>query len=268
MGLIFDIHSAKRYESWHTSPQGVAMDHFFQAYTPLLLEPLSGDRVLDIGCGSGNHLYYLKQLGLHITGVDASPYMISKAKERLGGGCMLKTGMAEDLPFEDNEFDLAIFVNTLEFLNDPFQALREAGRVARRKILINVINSFSWYDLAYKLRGLYHDFHLIHFNSFNLWQLKSGIYTIFGRVPIIWKSTPFFPTLFEKMSRFFPYFRQYAHCPFGSFLGISFNITYTIKTNNLPLKIRTNKAGQSITSGVTPVGQIKRTEENERGLSL
>jgi ubiquinone/menaquinone biosynthesis C-methylase UbiE len=163
--------------------------------------------------------------------------------------------MAENLPFEDNEFDLAVFVNTIEFLDNPIQALREAGRVVRRKIMIHVVNSLSWSDLTYRLEGMFDDSRLIRFNSFHLWELKSDIYSVFGKVPVMWKSTPCFPPMFEKLGGFLPFVRQMTHCPFGSFLGVSFTIAYTMKTDNLRLKIRANKA-RSITGSVTPVGRV------------
>ena len=131
MGLIFDIRAARLYESWYKSPKGKLMDSFFESIVPTLLDPQKGEKVLEIGCGSGNQLLYLSKLGLDIYGIDASPYMISLARERLGNRCTLKTGMAEDLPFGDNEFDISLLINSLEFLDDPVETLREAGRVTK-----------------------------------------------------------------------------------------------------------------------------------------
>ncbi|MBW1912155.1 MAG: methyltransferase domain-containing protein, partial [Deltaproteobacteria bacterium] len=92
MSLIFDIRSARLYETWYQSPWGKAMDGFVEKLTPSLLNPQPGERILDIGCGSGNHLLIFNKLGLDISGVDASPYMVSMARERLGDRCSLKTG--------------------------------------------------------------------------------------------------------------------------------------------------------------------------------
>jgi ubiquinone/menaquinone biosynthesis C-methylase UbiE len=92
MGLIFDINTAKLYESWCHSPQGKAVEQSAERVFLTLLDPQPGERVLDIGCGDGNHLLFFSKLGLDISGIDASPYMISKARERLGRQCFLKTG--------------------------------------------------------------------------------------------------------------------------------------------------------------------------------
>ncbi|MBN1847859.1 MAG: methyltransferase domain-containing protein [Deltaproteobacteria bacterium] len=257
MGLIFDIHSAKRYESWYLSDEGKSFHKFIEQYAPLLLDPHPGEKILDIGCGSGRHLQFLSSLGMDITGVDASPYMINKAKERLGNRSVLKTGSAEDLPFEDNEFDLSVFMNTLEFLDDPSSALREAGRVTRRRIFIGVVNGFSWHRMKNQVLGLFRRPLVTHMKPLNLWELQTHITKVFGQVPMTWKSTPLFSPFFRRLIGFTPIRYQEAHCPFGPFLGIGLRIAYTLKTDNLPLKLKVNKAGQPVAGGITSVGNLK-----------
>ena len=115
MGLIFDENSAGFYESWRRSSQSRAIERSMEQLVLSLIDPEPGERVLDIGCGIGNHLLMFNKLGLNVSGVDASPYMVQEAKSRLGHRSTIKVGMAEDLPFDDNEFDLAVLVNTLEF---------------------------------------------------------------------------------------------------------------------------------------------------------
>ena len=258
MGLIFDTHSARQYESWHASPKGKALDRFVENHIPTLLDPNPGEKVLDIGCGSGNHLQMLHHLGLDITGVDASPYMISKAREHLGDRGTLKTGVAEDLPFEDNEFDVAVFINTLEFLDDPVQALREAGRVAKKKVFICVLNNFSWYRLVDKLQSVLGVSLLGPTRFYNLWEIKSYVRAVFGQVPLVWKSAPILYPIFDKVGALLPDFCRKTHCPFGPFIGISLTIAYRIKTDNLPLKLRVRKASQPIAGEVTSLGGLKR----------
>lgn len=255
MSLIFDIRSARLYETWYQSPWGKAMDSFVEKLTPSLLNPQPGERILDIGCGSGNHLLIFNKLGLDISGVDASPYMVSMARERLGDRCLLKTGTAEDLPFEDNEFDLAVLINTLEFLDDPQQALREAGRVAKRKIFIVVINSLSWYWLFQKIQCPFQETLLNHVRPYNLWKLKSSVQAAYGRVPIEWESTPTVSPLLRKTRESLSGIGGgVSRSPFSRFLGLSATIVYTVKTDNLPLKIRVKETGQSVAEGITSMG--------------
>ena len=231
------------------------MDTFIETLIPELLEPRHKERVLDIGCGAGNHLLFLNKLGLDITGIDASPYMISLAGKRLGHRCTLKTGLAEDLPFDDNEFDLAVLIHTLDFLDNPVQALREAGRVAKRKVFIGVVNSLSWHIINDKLKGLNTETISRYSKSFTLWELQSHIKRAYGSVPVAWRSDRIWPRFLDRLCGFLSDGWSLKSCPFSSFLGIAATIKYTVKTNNLPLKIRVEKAGRSsVAEGITTMG--------------
>lgn len=270
MGLIFDIHTARLYESWCRSVQGRAMERGAERLILTLLEPQAGERVLDIGCGSGNHLLFFSQLGLDITGIDASPYMINRARERLGTRCSLNRGVAEDLPFEDNEFDLAVLINTLEFLDDPIKALREAGRVASRRVFIGVMNSLSWHFLRTRLSSPFRDSIFSHVRFYNLWELKSYVHLALGRVPLQWSCTQLWPPSVETMGLLKEGVMNLKHCPFGSMLGLSAKILYWLKTDKLPLKVRMKKARQSIASGLTieHFGCAEEVKGDERGLPI
>jgi SAM-dependent methyltransferase len=252
MGLVFDIRSARLYSSWSQSPQGRAVEKFVEVFIKELLDPQPGERALDIGCGHGDHLLFLNQLGLDISGVDASPYMLSRAKERLGHKCSLQKGRAEDLPFDDNEFDLSIMINTLEFLDDPLQALREAGRVTQRRIFIGVMNSLSWLFLRSKLQGLFHESLLQHIRFFHLWQLKAQIRAALGPVPLTWRSSRHGSPPSGGGSgaaaggQWTP-----DRWPIGSLLALQIDVAYSLKTENLSLKLGLEKTEQSTADGFT-----------------
>lgn len=241
MGLIFDKHIARHYESWCRSPHGRAIENSIEQLMLLLLDLKPGERALDIGCGTGSHLLILSKLGLNVSGIDASPYMIQKARERFGQRCELKTGMAEALPFDDNEFDLVVIINTLEFLDDALQALREAGRVANRKVFIGVINSLSCNGLSKKAQGLLGDPLFSHAKFYNIWQLKSLLQKAYGHVPVSWSCIEKPPFFIGKTGPPEKSFLSWKHFPFGSFLGISATMVPKVRTNNLPLKIRLKK---------------------------
>lgn len=92
------------------------------------IEP--GDRVLDIGCGSGVFLRLAADRGAEVTGIDASSALLELAAERVPGAD-LHAGEMEDLPFSDDSFDLVAGFNAFFFAENMTAALREAGRVAR-----------------------------------------------------------------------------------------------------------------------------------------
>ena len=270
MGLIFDINSARLYDSWYHSPKGRAMDKWVEDAVITLLNPRPGERILDIGCGAGNQLLFFNKMGLDLSGLDASPYMISRAKERLGNRCSLKIGKAEDLPYDDNEFDLAVLINTLEFLDDPQKALKEAARVAKRRVFIGVMNSFSWTCQCAKMQGLVRKSLFSGLKPYNLWELKSLVQGSLGNVPTGWHCGQIWPVFMGKIGGFLADQWRFNHCPFGAFLGLSITLTYWVRTEGHPLKIRLKKAGRSMVNGVTMenLKPVKEVQKNERSLSL
>ena len=60
-------------------------------------------------------------------------------------------GDAHALPFGDAAVDLALFVTTLEFLEHPATALREAVRVSRRGLVVLALNRWSLGGLSRRL---------------------------------------------------------------------------------------------------------------------
>jgi SAM-dependent methyltransferase len=92
------------------------------------LEP--GWRVLDIGCGAGSFLRLVADDGAEPSGLDASEGLIAFARARLPQAD-LRVGEMEELPWDDDSFDLVTGFNSFFFANDMVAALREARRVAR-----------------------------------------------------------------------------------------------------------------------------------------
>src|SRR5262245_16839042 len=81
----------------------------------VLLAPIPGERILDLGCGDGPLTKQLSDLGCEVLGVDASPEMIVAAKA-LGLDARVMDGQA--LEFND-EFD-AVFSNAaLHWMTEP-----------------------------------------------------------------------------------------------------------------------------------------------------
>lgn len=91
----------------------------------------AGDRLLDVGCGKAYLLYELTQVvpGLKVTGVDISEYGLANAKPEVRDNLQLAN--ANDLPFEDGAFDIAISLATYHnlYVFDALAALKEIQRV-------------------------------------------------------------------------------------------------------------------------------------------
>lgn len=270
MGCRFDREEAARYSSWARGEMGQAMDRWLESCLPGLLRFHPRERVLDIGSGLGSHMLILKKMGLDVTGVDASPYMIQRARERVGQGCELRAGLAEDLPFDDNSFDLSVMVNTLEFLEDPLQVLREAGRVTRRAVFIGVLNSVSWSGLMRRLSIRPPSPPMDHCRYFNLWELKGLMRRALGDVPIRWQSSSSLKPFVGRVCRMVSGSGHEPSLPFGAFLGISADVVYHLKTDNLTLRVPVRSRGRTIPDGAA-MGKHRRSSgvrSNERGLSV
>jgi SAM-dependent methyltransferase len=109
-------------------------------FKKLDIEP--GDRILDIGCGSGRHTaaaYRLKNVVA--IGADVNHAELIEAKERLkfhdqlgengGGKWGLTMADVSALPFEDHFFDLVICSEVLEHITEDKNAAREMIRVLK-----------------------------------------------------------------------------------------------------------------------------------------
>ena len=263
MGTIFDKNTANIYQDWCRSSQGRAIDRSIERLIVSLLDPKPGERVLDIGCGPGNHLLIFSKLGLNISGIDASAHMISKAEERFGHCCTLKTGAAESLPFEDNEFDLAVLINSLEFIDDPLQALKEAGRVANQKVFIGVLNSLSWNGLLRKTGGLFGDPLFGRARFYNFWQMKTLIRQAYGPVPVSWGCIKVIPSCVERLLPEEKDLTDERHSPFGFFLGFAVTMVYRLRTDNLPIKVKSKKSSLSLI-GARTMETLKAGKRSER----
>jgi len=97
-----------------------------------VLRRLAADsvKVLDAACGTGRHAAFLDPLGCEVVGIDQSREMLDVARAKLPG-VRFELGSLEHLPFDDDEFDLAVVSLALCHLDDPATALTELARVVR-----------------------------------------------------------------------------------------------------------------------------------------
>ena len=96
------------------------------------LSDSSGARVLDLGCGAGHVSFHVAPLAGEVVAYDLSEQMLavvaSAAAERGLGNILTHQGVAEQLPFEDGEFDFVFSRYSAHHWRDVGQALREGGR--------------------------------------------------------------------------------------------------------------------------------------------
>lgn len=93
----------------------------------------NGDRVLDIGCGTGflvNDINSQNIQELAITGIDISPDMVQIAKEHFPD-MDFKVADATELPFKDNSIDKVSSMQTFAYIDNYQRAMKEVFRVLK-----------------------------------------------------------------------------------------------------------------------------------------
>jgi ubiquinone/menaquinone biosynthesis C-methylase UbiE len=117
-----------------------AYDRFMGRYSRLLSGQLAdvvpvraGQRVLDVGCGTGALTGELvRRLGAAaVVAVDPSDPFVVATRER-HPGVEVQRATAESLPFADGAFDVALAQLVVHFMQDPVAGLSEMRRVTRR----------------------------------------------------------------------------------------------------------------------------------------
>ena len=154
MDTAFNEEAAAGYEAWYETAEGARADELEKAVLQHALRELpKGAEILEVGCGTGHFTRWLDDQAWSAVGLDLSGPMLSEAQAL--NGTPLVQADALRLPFGDGAFDLAAFVTTLEFLEQPQAALAEAARVSEWGIVLGVLNRWSTLSLRRRVRGLF-----------------------------------------------------------------------------------------------------------------
>lgn len=103
-----------------------------------------GASVLDVGCGDGAFLNFLKgqNRGLGLTGIDISEQALSAARER--GFQVFQADVSNTLPFKDKTFDYSVCSEVLEHIANSEDLLSEMRRISRKAVLVSIPNIALW----------------------------------------------------------------------------------------------------------------------------
>jgi SAM-dependent methyltransferase len=144
-GFDFDL-IADSYDSWYAGRRGAMYDRLEKkAIIRYIPTHAKGEKLLEVGCGTGHWSRFFSENGFEVTGVDVSRQMIDIAKSKNISDASFQVADGHSLPFANETFDITAAVTTLEFVCDAEVVLREMVRCTRKsgRILLGVLNGLS-----------------------------------------------------------------------------------------------------------------------------
>lgn len=127
--------------SWYLRPK-----HAYYIYLEIL-GAKANQKLLDVACGLGRLLEASEEYGVLPYGIDISQVAISKAQERFPQ-FNLKVANAENLPFDNNTFDLITCIGSIERMVNTEKALKEMLRIGKENskycFLVRNSETTSW----------------------------------------------------------------------------------------------------------------------------
>jgi len=136
----------EKYDRWFDTPIGTLVKKYEVELLMDLLQPSPGEKILDVGCGTGVFTLDILAFGPRVTGLDISQPMLKRAGFKTEGYPF--QGLAADmsyLPFVDECFDKVVSVTAIEFVEDAKGAIAELFRVTKKGgiIVVTTLNSLS-----------------------------------------------------------------------------------------------------------------------------
>ncbi len=133
--------------------------HFDKLHHLLALIPfdkLSGQRVLDVGCGTGVDLVRFARGGARAVGLDLAQSAVRLAQQNVGHQRLparLLVGDGEHLPFADNQFDFVFAHGVVQYTADGRRLVEEVRRVLKPggRAVFQGYNRISWLNALSKL---------------------------------------------------------------------------------------------------------------------
>ncbi len=249
MGHVFDYNESRKYEQWREEERTRAGFDREMLLFRRMVRPNFGDTLLDVGCGTGLRLLTFREMGLRVIGVDPSPSMLEVAERNVGRQAELHRAGAEDLPFDDNAFNHACVIHTLEFTEDPALALEEIFRVTKDRVFIGILNRQSLRGARLRLSRRFTRNVWRHARLFSVWELHRTIRGLAPNFTVDWCAFCHFRVPMARRFKlpnpvWFP-----CKNPVHPFIGLSVTLTPRFRTRPLQLECPADPPPGAVTSG-------------------
>ncbi|MBP7342118.1 MAG: methyltransferase domain-containing protein [Smithellaceae bacterium] len=200
-----------------------------------LVSPVTGETLLDVGCGSGNYLRLFQKRKCVLSGLEESQSALAAAREKLGNRCELVYGSAEDLPFSDNSFDVVTLIAGLHFANRPQKVIAEAIRVCRGRLFIGFFNKNYIVGTKRSIGRLFGFASAEAIRFYTLYDVRSMVKRQMAVSSLRWGSVIYLPgpfyMFFSELEEIFPMYKN----PLGAYVGMVIPVRYTYRTISDPV---------------------------------
>lgn len=213
----FQEETVKNYESWYQGKYKRA-DKLEKALLKKLLDAIGpAESLLEVGCGTAHFTRWFESVGLSCYGLDLSDLMLNEAK-KLWNSTRLLRGDSSHLPFKDDSFDIVALITSMEYMPNPVMVLREGLRVARKGIILGLMNKWSLPTIRRIIqikmgRNPYYQ----GAKFYSIADMKKILNEALGdEHAILYWSTTVFPGILRNV--------EASRVPFGAFLGIGLKL--------------------------------------------
>ena len=144
-----------------------------------------GHRILEVGCRAGNLTLHYHE-GNEVVGVDVDRNALKEFEKRLNLKGYWVDVDSENLPFDDEGFDMVVFSEVMEHLRFPQRALKEIGQVMKPggRLIGSVPNAFRLRNRLKFLFGKPFEVDASHLRSYSHELLRRELSSFFEQIEI------------------------------------------------------------------------------------
>lgn len=215
------------------------------------LDLRAGSRVIDIAAGNGNATLAAARRHCSVMSTDYVPELLDKGRQRAVAEHLeveFRTADAEQLPFDDGSFDVAMSVFGVMFTPEHARAAQEMARVTRPGGLIGLANwtPDSFIGQLFRLLGSYVP-PAAGLRSPALWGTESHLREIFGaRIGELRTARRQFVFRYRSAAHFVEVFRRYYGPVHKAFLALPADRQASLERDLLALMASCARPGDTL----------------------